>query len=97
MLRALYALSGPDGTLDESLREQALESREAFLRRSCVRFVLVDKRTAGEALRAFARSALQLSTLYEDERYELLAPEAPPACDGALARHVDPALRVTRQ
>ena len=97
MLRALYALSGPDGTLDESLREQALESREAFLRRSCVRFVLVDKRTAGEALRAFARSALQLSTLYEDERYELLAPEAPPVCDGALVRPVDPALRVTRQ
>lgn len=80
MLRALYQLSGPGGTLDEQLEEEARASREAFFGRSCVRFVLIDKRAAREPLRVFAREALRLSTVFEDERYELLVPNAPPAC-----------------
>ncbi|MFN7985583.1 MAG: hypothetical protein U0Q11_27390 [Vicinamibacterales bacterium] len=85
MLRALYQLSEPGGTVDESLAVDARASRDVFLARSCVRFVLVDKRAATERLRTFAREALELSPLYEDERYQLLAPEHPPDCRGVGA------------
>jgi hypothetical protein len=46
-----------------------------------VEYVLVDKQRATPELRRFARSALNLDTVYDDERYELLKPSDAPRCE----------------
>lgn len=81
MLRAIFELSERTGPLPDHLRNAARRSREAFLARSCVRFVLVDKRRASPDLRAFALDVLGLALIHEDDRYELLVPVQPPTCD----------------
>jgi hypothetical protein len=80
MLRALYTLSEGPGPLADEVRQAALASREAFLARSCVRYVVVDKRRASDALRAFATEALGLVSIHEDDRYQLMTPEDMPTC-----------------
>jgi hypothetical protein len=52
-----------------------------FLRRTCVRFVVVNKRNASDELRAFAVETLRLDLKYEDEDYQLLVPLNPPPCE----------------
>jgi len=81
MLRALYALSERSGPLPDDVLDAARRSREAFLARSCIRYVVVDKRRASSDLRAFAIDALGLESLHEDDRYELLTPTQPPTCE----------------
>lgn len=81
MLEALYALSAGPGPLDDALALAARESREAFLARSCVKYVVVDKRRASADLRAFATAALGLALVHDDERYQLLTPSNPPECE----------------
>jgi hypothetical protein len=81
MLRALYTLSERSGPLPDDLLDAARRSRAVFLARSCVKYVLVDKRRASSELRAFAIDALGLESLHEDERYELLTPTQPPTCE----------------
>jgi hypothetical protein len=82
ILHALYELStAPAAGLDPALAAAARASREAFLARSCVRYVVVDKRRASLALRTFASDALGLVPLHEDERYQLLAPASSPVCE----------------
>ena len=63
------------------LLARARAGREAFLRRSCVRFVVINKRRASERLRTFALQTLELSPLHEDEEYLLLVPTEPPPCE----------------
>jgi hypothetical protein len=79
MLHVLFALSEGQPVAAEKL-ERARLARDAFLRRSCVRFVVIDKVRASSALRAFAEQALRLSLTYEDATHALFAPIDPPAC-----------------
>jgi hypothetical protein len=82
MLRALFALSeGRD--LSAERREEARHARDAFLRRSCVKFVVVNKHRASNDLQAFAVEALGLTLVYEDAAYVLFTPIDPPACQPA--------------
>jgi hypothetical protein len=85
VLRAIYALS-EGRTLPEEWIEAARAAREPFLRRSCVRFVVLDKAKASPELRAFAADVLHLSPIHEDPDYELLQPIDPPACDPSRSR-----------
>ena len=79
VLRALFTLSeGRD--ISDAWKQEALRSRDAFLARSCVRFVIIDKLHATESLRTFAEETLNLTTVHQDQRYELYVPADPPAC-----------------
>ncbi len=80
VLRLLFALS--EGKEPESAEQvtEARSGRERFLARSCVRYVVVDKRRASPELRRVAVDVLALQPMHEDEDYELLVPVAPPAC-----------------
>ena len=68
MLRALFALSA-GGEPSAEWMDEARRSRDAFLRRSCVRFVVVNKQRASNALQAFAVEALGLTLVHEDAEY----------------------------
>ena len=92
MLQALHTLSEQAGPISDDLLERARASRDRFLARSCVKYVIVDKRRASAALRAFAEDALQLTLVHEDPGYALLIPIAPPACE-PRARRIDVAVR----
>ncbi|MEQ1907861.1 MAG: hypothetical protein ABMA15_03515 [Vicinamibacterales bacterium] len=85
MLRALFMLSERAGPLPGDVVTAARKTRDAFLARTCVRYVVVDKRRASSDLRAFATDVLGLKSLHEDDRYELLAPTQPPACEAPLS------------
>lgn len=79
VLGAIFELSeGRAPSAD--LVTQARRSRDVFLGRTCVRFVVVDKRRASADLRVFARDTLRLSLLHEDATYQLLTPVDPPPC-----------------
>ena len=80
MLRALFTLSEGRALPEQSARE-AYAFRDTFLRRSCVRFVVLDKRRASPELHAFAVEALQLARVHEDETHVLFTPIDPPSCD----------------
>ncbi len=80
MLRALFALS-EGRQLSAEQMDEARRARDAFLRRSCVRFVVVNKRRASNDLQAFAVEALGLTRVHEDAAYVLFTPADPPACE----------------
>jgi hypothetical protein len=81
ILRALYRLSERRPLPEGTTIQQAREWRDRFLRRSCVRFVVLDKGRASPELRDFAVDVLQLTRVHEDDIYELFTPIDPPACD----------------
>jgi hypothetical protein len=79
VLRAIFELS--EGRIPSAdLISSARAGRDAFLRRTCVRFVVVDKRRASKELRDFARDALKVMLVHEDAAYQLLTPVDPPPC-----------------
>ena len=80
MLRALFALS-EGREISPEWEEAARQSRDRFLRRSCVRFVVLDKHRASESLRRFAVGTLGLRLLHEDPDYALFVPDSAPPCD----------------
>jgi hypothetical protein len=80
MLRALFRLS-EGGPLPEDWAREAYAFRETFLRRSCVRFVVLDKRRASPELQTFAIDALHLARVHEDATHVLFTPIDPPSCD----------------
>jgi len=81
VLRALMALSeSAQHSVPETWLTEARAASRRFLARSCVGFVVVDKRRATSTLRSFAIETLRLSTVADDERYELLVPVDPPPC-----------------
>ena len=55
--------------------------REKFLRRSCVRYVILDADRAPAGMRALAIDVLQLASVHRDGAYELFTPMDPPSCD----------------
>lgn len=61
--------------------DAAREWREPFLRRSCVRYVILDRNRAPGGLRETAIALLRLTHVYDDGAYELLTPVDPPSCD----------------
>jgi Predicted membrane protein (DUF2079) len=79
ILRALFTLSEGRDISDE-WKQEALRSRDAFLARSCVRFVIINRLRATESLRSFAVDTLNLTSVHQDQRYELFIPTNPPAC-----------------
>lgn len=85
MLRALFTLS-EGRPLPEDWAREAYAFRHTFLRRSCVRFVVLDKRRASPELYAFAVDALDLARVHEDPTHVLLTPIDPPSCDPAPKR-----------
>lgn len=85
MLRALFALSDGRRLSPESM-DEARKSRNAFLRRSCVKFVVMNKRRTSDELQTFAVDALGLMLVHEDADYVLFAPGNPPPCDPPSSR-----------
>jgi hypothetical protein len=79
VLGAILALS-EGRTPPDNLVARARENRESFLRRTCVRFVIVDKRRASAELNSFALDVLNLKLVHEDAAYKLLTPIDPPPC-----------------
>ena len=80
VLDAIFELS-EGRTPSEDLMKRARDGRDAFLRRTCVRFVIVNKRDASDALRSFAVNVLGLTLVHEDPAYQMLTPVDPPGCD----------------
>jgi hypothetical protein len=87
VLNAIFELSEGRMPSAEAIAA-ARKGRDPFLRRTCVRFVVVDKRQASADLRAFAQSTLKLTLVHEDAAYQLLVPIDPPPCDASRVRPV---------
>ena len=87
ILNAIFELSEGRAPSDEGIAA-ARKSRNDFLRRTCVRFVVVNRRQASADLRAFAQSTLRLTLVHEDAAYLLLTPIDPPPCDTDRVRAV---------
>jgi hypothetical protein len=66
----------PPGTLSA-----ARAWREPFMRKACVRYVIVDAGRAPAGLREMAIDVLKLTPVYRDGPFELLTPKDPPSCD----------------
>jgi hypothetical protein len=88
ILRGLFALSERHDPLPAVWLEEAIASRERFLARSCVRYVVVDKHRSSDELRSFAIHVLRLTPVLNDADYELLIPEEPPTCEATDNRTV---------
>ena len=80
VLRALNALSEPGFVVPPEWLTEASQGRDRFFSRSCVGFVVVDRRKASPALQAFAVDVLRLTSVHRDEGYDLLVPVDPPTC-----------------
>ena len=80
MLRVVFGLSEGRAVAPAEL-EEARASRDTFLRRACLKYVLVDKHRASDELRDFAVQALGLTRVHEDDEYLLYTVAAPPPCD----------------
>jgi hypothetical protein len=83
MLRALFALS-EGRPLPAGWREQAMTSRDAFLRASCLDFVLVQRWRAPPGLESFAVEALRLTQVHADQQHAAYRPVDPPPCERPL-------------
>ena len=79
VLRAIFELS-EGRTPPAALIAAARDNRDAFLRRTCVRFVVVNTQRASAELQGFARDSLRLALVHEDAVYQLLMPVEPPPC-----------------
>jgi hypothetical protein len=84
MLGALTVLS-QGGTLSSEDADRARDARDAFLARSCTRFVLVNRWRASPELHEFARQTLRLMLVAQDSNYALYTPANPPLCDAPAA------------
>jgi hypothetical protein len=89
MLRVLHALSEGQ-VVPEAEQHAAAETREAFLARSCLRYVIVDTARASPALRAFAVDALRLVPARDDGRYQLFTLHESPPCLTAVVAAAPP-------
>jgi len=67
--------------LPPGAREDARAWRDKFLRRSCVRYVILDRGRAPDGLRETALDLLQLARVHSDGAYDLFTPKDPPSCD----------------
>jgi hypothetical protein len=80
IMSTLMTLSERGGVVNPEVLDLARSARDRFLARSCVGFVVIDKKRGSADLRATAVDILQLARVHEDERYELLRPIDPPDC-----------------
>ncbi len=86
-LRALMTLS-EGRTLSDAEAADGRQASDRFLRRSCTRFVMVDKHLASPALQQFAIESLHLRLREEDDNHALYTPVDPPPCDPPSARRL---------
>ena len=87
VLNAIFELSEGRAPAAEVVAA-ARHGRDAFLRRTCVRFVVVNRQQASADLRAFAESILMLTLVHEDAAYQLFTPIDPPPCDARRPRRL---------
>ena len=80
MMAALTTLSEGKTPTAEA-RAAAQNWRETFLRRSCVRYVILDDDRAPAGMRQAAVELLGLASVHRDDKYELFTPLDPPSCD----------------
>jgi hypothetical protein len=80
MMAALITIS-EGGTPTADAAAAARGWREAFLRRSCVRYVILDDERAPDGMRDWAIDLLDLASVHRDGKYELFTPKDPPSCD----------------
>ncbi len=80
-LGALVTLSEAGGALQPYQLSNARDGRDAFLTRSCVGYVVINRRKASAALRSAAVDMLKLVSVHSDADYELLRPQDPPPCE----------------
>ncbi|HET7695974.1 MAG TPA: hypothetical protein VFK57_09730 [Vicinamibacterales bacterium] len=80
MMGALTTLS-EGRPLSAEAAAAARDWRETFLRRSCVRYVILDAGRAPGGLREMAVDLLDLASVHRDGTYELFTPKDPPSCD----------------
>jgi hypothetical protein len=85
MLEALFALS-EQRSVSPELAAEARASRDGFLRRSCVRFVVVNKHRTSRDLREFAIESLKLAIAHDDQDHALFTPIDPPDCESPPGR-----------
>jgi hypothetical protein len=79
MLRALFTLS-EGKPIPPNWREQAVQSRDVFLRESCIEFVIVHRARAPAGLEPFAVEALRLEQVSVDDEYAMYTPVDRPPC-----------------
>ncbi|HEU4894154.1 MAG TPA: hypothetical protein VFT47_21505 [Vicinamibacterales bacterium] len=79
MLAALITAS-EGRPLAPSVAAGARAARDPFLRRSCVRYVVLDTNRAPLGLRDVAVELLQLASVYREGAHELFTPLNPPPC-----------------
>ncbi len=79
-MRVLVELSEPGRSVEPAAVEAGRRGGRAFLARSCVGYVVLNRRKASAGLRAAAVEMLGLETVHADERYELLRPADLPPC-----------------
>lgn len=85
VMEALFELS--EGRPLTPLQEAAARaSSRAFLARSCVQYVVIDKRRATPELRNFASDILRLSLIQEDAERILMTPSDRPDCEAPSRR-----------
>ena len=80
MMLALMTASEGQSLSPDALTD-ARAWRDTFLRRSCVRYVILDRSRAPDGLRETALDLLQLAWVHSDGAYELFTPKDPPSCD----------------
>jgi putative flippase GtrA len=80
MMWALTAISEGQ-PLSAERAENARVWRDTFLRRSCVRYVILDEDRAPAGMRDTAIDLLGLASVHRDGKYELFTPKDPPSCD----------------
>lgn len=85
MLRALFTLS-EGRALPAGWREQAAQARDAFLRASCLDFVVVQRWRAPAGLESFAVEALRLKQIHVDQQHAAYKPVNPPPCERPLRK-----------
>lgn len=84
MLRILMSLSAAGASVDQGDLARAAADRDHFLARTCVGYVVVNRRRAPPGLRDAAVDLLRLESLQQDADYELLRPIDAPACGPRL-------------
>lgn len=80
LLRSLMALSTPGSSIGPAEFASARDDRDRFLTRTCVGFVVLNRRRATPDLRNAAVELLRLESLHEDADFELLRPVDAPPC-----------------
>jgi hypothetical protein len=88
VLAALYALS-EGRTVSADLASRAIATRDDFLKRACIGYVVINEQRTSPELRAFAMQLFDLVPIGEDRGRELFVPRRPATPAPCGARSMD--------